>query len=164
MTKYLKPLKERLHACMLFCVYYSPRLHLCDTNDHLVTRVIVPYMLRPPPSLQNRTPDKTSQSRARTCGESDTKRGYVNEGSVSTCSQIKPEHRDRFRETVGAVIQTRRMICVSGLPSLSPVLMGVEESCALWQPLADLLSNFQHWMNSSGSQAVKAFSCLQLCM
>lgn len=104
-----------MHACFPVSCYYSPRLRLCDTNDHLVTRVNVPYMPRPPQSSQNQTPDKTSRSRARTCGE-DTEIGDVNEGSVSTCSQIKPERRDRFTETVGAVIQTRRMICVSGLP------------------------------------------------
>ncbi len=167
MTKYSKPLKDRCsftHACFSVSCYYSPRLHLCDTNDHLVTHVIVPYMPRPPPSSQNPTPDKTSQSRVHTCGESDTERGYVNEGSVSTCSQIKPEHRDRFRETVGAVIQTRGCFVCQGCRACSPVLMGVEESRALWQPSADLLSNFQRWMNSSASQAVKAFSCLQLCM
>lgn len=39
-------------------------------------------------------------------------RGYVNEGSVSTCSQIKLEKRDSLRKTVGAVIQTLRLLCV----------------------------------------------------
>lgn len=97
MTKYSKPLQDLCsftHACFSASCYYSPRLHLCDTNDHLVTHVTVPYTPRPPPSSQNPTPDKTSQSRVHTCRESDTERGYVNEGSVSTCSQIKPEHRD----------------------------------------------------------------------
>ncbi len=135
MTKYSKPLKDRCsftHACFSVSCYYSPRLHLCDTNDHLVTHVIVPCMPRPPPSSQNQTPDKTSQSRVHTCGESDTKRGYVNEGSVSTCSQIKPEHRDRFRETVGAVIQTRWMLCVSGLPCVLSCAYGSgRKPCAL---------------------------------
>ncbi len=150
----------QLHACMLFCVLLLQSMAAFEwhSNDHLVTHVIVPYMPRPPLSSQNPTPDKTSQSHVHTCGESDTEIGYVNEGSVSTCSQIKPEHHDRFRETVGAVIQTRRMLCVSGLPCVLSCAYGSgRKPC-------DLLSNFQHWMNSSASQPVKAFSCLQLCM
>lgn len=133
--------------------------HLCDTNDHLVTRVTVPYTQRPPRSSMNPTPDKTSQSRVRTCGDTVKRRMLMR--FCQCLFRNKVWAAWRFRETVGLWFKRHRFIVCQDCHtlSLSSVLMGMQESCALWQPLADLLSNFQRWMNGSGRWAV---SYLQL--